>query len=271
MSDTSIGPPSLERAGQVNISKANGTGWIVLDNPRKHNAISVAMWQSLLDALRVFKTDLTVRCVVIRGQGDKAFCAGGDISEKHDVDEETTAARVKLVLDGLAEIHAYPKPLLAMVSGYCLGAGMAIAVACDLRLADDGASFGVPAAKLGLPYNYSEMKRLADLVGPARAKQIVFTADRIAARQALQMGLIDELVSTNELLNTVTRMASRIASNAPLTIAAAKHAVAIALADPDGRDFDTCAKWERTCLTSEDHVEGRQAFMEKRKPIFHGR
>ncbi|MBT2336648.1 enoyl-CoA hydratase/isomerase family protein [Variovorax paradoxus] len=161
--------------------------------------------------------------------------------------------------------------MLAMVSGYCLGAGLAIALSCDMRLAAENASFGIPAAKLGLPYYYSEIKALTDLVGPARAKQMIFTADRVRAQRALQDGLADEVLPQADLLAFVMAMAARIAGNAPITIAAAKHAVSTAMTEAPGRDIATCDATARACLESEDHVEGRRAFKEKRVPIFKGK
>jgi enoyl-CoA hydratase/carnithine racemase len=260
-----------EAPGRVYSYRAESVGWIVLDNPRKHNAISLAMWRSLVDALASFEEDSTVRCVAICGEGDKSFCAGADVAEKQGVDATQTAEDTRLALASLGTLNAFPKPVLAMISGYCLGAGLAIALACDLRLAGSGASFGIPAAKLGLAYNYSEIKRLTDLIGAARAKQMIFTADRISAERALQIGLVNEVVPANELRAFVTDMANRIAANAPLTITAAKHAIATAVGDPPGRDVAACDVRARACLASEDYAEGRRAFRERRPPVFQGR
>ncbi len=168
--------------GKVRFSSDQGIAWIVIDNPRKHNAMSIAMWGELTAALTASEQDPAVRCVVLRGEGDKAFCAGADVAEKQGVDAAQGLADLQVALAGLKAIKAFGKPLIAMVSGYCLGGGLAIALGCDMRIASVNSSFGIPAAKLGLAYQYGELKRLTDLVGPSRAKQIIFTADRVAAQ-----------------------------------------------------------------------------------------
>jgi enoyl-CoA hydratase/carnithine racemase len=232
--------------------------------------MSVAMWRELLDVLDKFDSDPAVRCVVIRGEGGRSFCAGADIGEKQGITAEQAAADNKVTLASLRAIEDLGKPVVAMVSGYCIGAGMAIALACDLRVAAIGSSFGIPAAKLGLAYYYSEIKRLTDVVGPARAKQIIYTADRIPVERALEFGLVNEIVAADQLPLFVTAMAARIVANAPLTIAAAKHAVATALSDAQVRDIAGCDARARACLASEDYAEGRIAFREKRPPVFRG-
>lgn len=263
--------PHSDEPGRVACTAAEGVGWIVLDNPRRHNAMSLDMWRSLADGLAAFEADPAVRCVVVRGAGDRAFCAGADIGEKQGADAGRAAQDLGVTLAGLRALAAFPKPVLAMISGYCLGAGVAIALACDVRLAAAGAQFGIPAAKLGLAYEYSEIKRLADLVGPARARQMIFTGDRFPAGRALQFGLVEEVVAAGELEAFAADMAARIAANAPLTIAAAKQAIATVVSDPPGRDIEACNARARACLASEDYAEGRRAFQEKRAPAFRGR
>lgn len=258
-------------AGHVRSSSQQGIGWIVLDNIAKHNAISLPMWRGVIDALAAFEQDPAIRCVVIRGAGERAFCAGADIAEKEDVDGKQGTADLDVGLAGLGALKSFPKPLIAMVSGYCIGAGMGIATACDLRIAAPNASFGVPVAKMGLGYPYVETKRLVDLIGPGMAKQMLFTADRLDAERALRVGLVNEVVAPGELLQFTTAMAERIAANAPLTIAAAKHAIATALSDPADRDTSVCEQRARACLGSDDYAEGRRAFKEKRPPVFRGR
>ena len=229
------------------------------------------MWRSLIDVLAAFEDDPAVRCVVIRGGGERAFCAGADIAEKQGVEGSQALADLDLGLAGMKALTSFRKPLIAMVSGYCIGAGLGIVTACDLRIAAGNASFGIPPAKLGLGYPYAETKRLTDLVGPAVAKQMLFTADRIDAERALLAGLANEVVAPGELLEFTSTMARRIAANAPLTIAAAKHSIATALSNPSERDIAGCDERARACLSSEDYAEGRLAFKEKRQPVFHGR
>jgi len=176
-----------------------------------------------------------------------------------------------MTIDCLRKIQDFPKPTIAMVAGYCLGGGVALAIACDLRIAAVGSRFGIPAAKLGLACLYPVVKRVTDLVGPSTAKRILFAAEQFAAEEALRFGLIDELVPADALAATAKNLASRIAANAPLTIAAAKHAVDTAISEPADRDITGCAEREQACLESQDYIEGRRAFTEKRAPVFQGR
>ncbi|HSW20022.1 MAG TPA: enoyl-CoA hydratase [Ramlibacter sp.] len=264
-------PDERPVAGCVRLTREGGVAWLALDNPRKLNAISLPMWQALADALRHCEQDAAVRCIVIRGAGDKAFCSGADVAEKQGVAADQADADDQLALATIRAIQDMDKPVIAMLSGYCLGAGMAIALACDIRVAAAGASFGIPAARLGLAYYFVQVKRLTEVVGAARARQMLYTADRYQAERALEFGLVNELVAGDELLPFVSGMAARIAGNAPLTIAAAKSAVAAAVGQTPQALIAACDARVKTCLASADYVEGRLAFREKRAPVFQGR
>ncbi|MDB5932315.1 MAG: enoyl-CoA hydratase [Polaromonas sp.] len=259
---------------RVNVAVDNiGVAWLTLDNLRKFNAIAPPMWRTISDALTRFESDPGVRCVVLTGQGDKAFCVGADISqfEKIRSDMQASAEYERLTQSTLHQLQSFPKPTVAMIAGYCLGAGVALAAACDLRVAAVGARLGIPAAKLGIGYPYAGVKRLTDLVGPANVKRILFTGERFDAGEMLRVGLVDELVPAHELTARVQGVAAGIAANAPLTILAAKYAVETACAERGERDIAGCNARVKACIESEDHVEGRRAFMEKRVPIFRGR
>ena len=164
-----------------------------------------------------------------------------------------------------------PKPTIAMIRGYCIGGGLAFAICCDLRICTEGSKFGIPAAKLGLGYGYSGVKRLVDLVGPAFAQEIFFTARQFDAREAGAMGLVNRVVPDGELEAYTTDYAATIAANAPLTVGSIKRIVAEALNDPETRDLALCERLVNACNSSQDYIEGRRAFMEKRKPAFSGR
>lgn len=258
-------------AGQVKRFVDGAVGWLVLHNPHKRNAISLEMWKALTIAILEFQNDGAVRCIVIRGDGDTSFCAGADVGEKQGVGAEQAASDAMLARAGLNAVEDCSKPVLAMINGYCLGAGMALALACDLRFAGTDASIGIPAAKLGLPTQYSSTKRLVDVVGPSNAKFLVFTADRISAEKALAIGLVNEVFANTMLDECVLAIARRIAANAPLTVTSAKHAVAAAVSEEPGRNAAELEQMARECLSSEDYIEGRRAFREKRPPVFVGR
>ncbi len=252
--------------------RENGIGWITFNNPLKRNAVSLEMWEALDTILGAFEEDGDVRVVVLKGSGERAFVSGADISEFENSRNsaaakeryEETAGRARERLGG------FSKPLIAMIRGYCIGAGLGIALGCDVRFADTEARFGIPAAKLGLGYGWAGVKTLCDLVGPASAKDMLFTGRFLDANEALGMGLVNRVAPGGELGQTVRDYAGVISANAPLTVKAAKASVMEAMKDPGNRDLDKIAAMIDACFDSRDYAEGRKAFMEKRKPVFSG-
>jgi enoyl-CoA hydratase/carnithine racemase len=259
------------RPPRLNIAVENRIGWIELANTAKHNAVSNAMWARLVQALAGFESDAAVHCVVIRGEGERAFSAGADISEKDRAALESGADHNRAAFAALAKVQAFPKPVVAMIHGHCLGAGLALALACDFRLASADANFALPAAKLGGPVHHALVRRLVDICGPINTKRIIFTAERFRAEDAQRFGLVDWVVAAPELRATVEGLVAAIAANAPLTIAAAKCAIEAALLGVDEHAIARCEALERACLDSADYAEGRRAFLEKRPPRFEGR
>lgn len=260
-------------AGRIRTAISGHVGTIVIDNPARRNALNFAMWTQLGDALEAMAADAGVRCVVVRGEGGKAFASGADISEFDAMRSSPEAVEAynhacERAMDGLAH---FPKPTIAMIEGFCVGGGAALAVACDIRIAAHNARFSIPAAKLGVGYDFAGIARLIAVVGPSRAKEIFFTARIFEAEEANAMNLLNRLVDEADLAAAVTDYAGMIAANAPLTIASVKLSVTQALLDPDKRDPAACLAAELACFQSEDYQEGKKAFAEKRKPVFRGR
>ena len=253
--------------------KDGGIGWIVFNNPERHNATSFEMWQSLPVVLGAYTADPEVRVIALRGAGDKAFSAGADISQfKEKRSSVEAVAEYNAAADAAIQtLRECSKPTVAMVRGYCIGGGVALAVGCDLRIAADDARFGVPAAKLGLGYRFEGIKRLASIVGPAFTAEIFFTARQFSAQEALQMGLVNRVVPAGELEGYVQDQSRAIAQNAPLTLLAVKRSLIELQKDPAARDLALCQSMVEACFASEDYREGQAAFMEKRKPQFRGR
>jgi len=253
--------------------KEGGIGRLIFNNPARHNAVSLEMWEAVTRIMDDFERDDAIRVIVVSGAGGRAFVSGADISEFKEkrASEEAVAAYGKISEGARRRIQDTPKPTIAMIRGYCIGGGLATAIACDIRIAAEGSRFGIPAAKLGLGYAYDGIKKLIDLVGPAYAREIFYTARQFSAEEALQMGLINRLVPDGELETYVQNYCNTIAANAPLTIRSAKVSVREALKPESERDLALTKRLVAECFASEDYAEGRTAFMEKRRPAFKGR
>lgn len=257
--------------GRVRVERDGPVGRLVLDNPARLNALNAAMWAAIPPALADFAADETVRCVVLRGAGDKAFAVGADISEfdRNRASETQVAAYEAATSAAYRAIATLPKPVIALIHGYCIGGGLAVALACDLRYADEASRFAIPAARLGLGYGAEGTGRLVATVGHAGAREMLFSARRYGAAEALALGLVNAVRPAAELEAFVQDQAEVLAANAPLTIAAAKAVINV-LATGEG-DLAAAEAAVARCMASADYREGRQAFLEKRPPLFKGR
>jgi enoyl-CoA hydratase len=255
------------------ISKVeDGVGWMIFNNPERHNAISLEMWDAALEIMAGFAADPSVRVMVVAGAGGKAFASGADISKFKDERQEADAvARYQATTQKAYQaLQAMAIPTIAKIRGYCIGGGTAVAVCCDIRVCSEGSKFGIPAAKLGLGYGLARAKPLVDLVGPAHAKEMFFTGRQLDAREAARIGLVNRVVADDELDATVDELARTIAANAPLTVRCAKLVVGETLKDEGERDVGAAERAVQACFASNDYREGQAAFMEKRKPRFTG-
>ena len=253
--------------------KDGGIGWMIFNQPEKHNAMSYEMWRAVPDIVADFEGDPDVRVIVLTGAGERAFVSGADISEfeaKRSAEENIKIYDAAGEAAQRALIEA-TKPTIAMIRGICIGGGVAIALNTDVRICSANSVFSVPAAKLGLGYKYPGIKRLVDIVGPAFAKEIFFSANKFTAEDARIMGLVNRVVPEPELEGYVRTFASTIGANAPLTVKAAKMASNAAVEDPERRPTAEIDAAIKACFASEDYIEGRRAFMEKRKAKFKGR
>ena len=253
--------------------KEGRVGIMIFNNPERHNAVSLEMWQAATEILDDFGKDDEIRVVVVAGAGGKAFVSGADISKfESERATQTAVERYNTIAQGFySGLYNFRKPTLAQIQGYCIGGGLNLAICCDLRFCSEGSRFALPAAKLGLGYGYAGLQRFFDTIGPSHTKDIFFSARQFGAAEALAMGVVNKVLPETELAPFVTDYANSIAENAPLTVSAIKQIAIEALKPESERDLERAADLVARCFASEDYIEGRRAFMEKRKPVFTGK
>jgi enoyl-CoA hydratase/carnithine racemase len=265
-------PNTLAEAPNLRLDRQGDIGFVVASNPARMNAFTAGMWKAVPQVLAEAEADPAIRVIVLRGEGTRAFSAGADISEFDSARAgDATAAYGALNDAAFRALSQCTKPTLAMIHGFCLGGGLAVALCTDIRLADEAAEFAIPAAKLGLGYNARWVRPLLAAVPPAKAKEMLFTGRRFKVAEAQAMGLVNTVVPAAELEARTLALTAEIAANAPLTVRAAKRTIDELVRNPQTPDLAALDAAVATCFQSEDYAEGRLAFKEKRKPRFQGR
>ena len=256
------------------VQKEGNICTLTINRPEKRNSLNPEILLQLGDTLSSLKEENEIRVVVIRGAGEQSFSSGYDIARipSGGTQEETDARRNSLEY-GMGSVLAYPYPVIAMIYGYAVGAGLELAVTCDLRLAADTARLGITPAKLGVVYRHTGMQKILNLVGVAQTKELLYTGRLIDAQRAKEIGLVNHVVPAQELASATYDMAREIAENAPLSVSGAKFTISKLLnyRKLSLEDETELRKLESQALLSEDLKEGQRAFMEKRKPRFIGR
>ena len=253
---------------QIRVSSEGGVATVTLDRPDRYNALGTRIVAELRQALEEIEGSGATRVLILTGSGDKAFCSGADLKERAgmDADERWAHNRSMVALaEALARLQI---PTIAALNGLAFGGGLEISLACDFRLAAEGARFALPEVGLGIIPGAGGTQRLPRLIGPTRAKEMILTGRRINAGRALEIGLVSEVVPAESLMETSRALAEEIAANSPLALAYAKAAVDLASETTieQGLRYETSAI--RTTLASEDYRIGLAAFAEKKPPEF---
>ncbi len=248
-------------------------GRFTINNPEKRNAMTLAMWQRMGKVFEAWARDPEIRAIVVRGAGDKCFCAGNDISEFKDLRStpEQIAAYHATTERAYRALRDVPRPTIARIEGFCIGGGLELAQLCDLQIAAESASFAVTPAKLGIGYKLADVLLLTGNLSAKHGKELLFTGRRFSAADALRWGLVNRVVPAAELDAAVDGYAAEIAANAPLSVRAAKGIIHEAVKGAAERDEALCERLVAACDQSADYREGQRAFAEKRKPEFTGR
>jgi len=251
----------------------NGVATVLFSNLPKMNAMSYDMWQAVPKVFAELDANPAVRLIVCAGDGDKAFISGADISQFEKLRGTVEAQIVynKAVEDAYTAPMNTTKPVIARIKGICIGGGLGFAAACDMRICSDDSVFRMPAARLGLGYSPAGVRRFMNVLGAANTVDIFMSARKFDAKEALRLGFVSKVVPVADLEKETAAYTKMVAENAPLTVAAAKYAVQQWLKDDKDRDLARAMKMVEACFASEDHKEGRKAFMEKRTPEFKGK
>jgi enoyl-CoA hydratase len=255
------------------VERDDAIATVVFNRPKMRNAISLGMWAEIASVTEQLAKDDSVRAIVYRGAGRQAFASGADISEfqENRKDTATALAYNKTTESAYSAIRLCPKPTVAMVFGFCMGGAMAVAMACDFRFAADGSKFGIPAAKLSIIYGLDPVHQLVDLVGPAYAKDILYSGRAVDDQEALRIGLIQRLVPPDDLEKTTYDYLRGVAANAPLSVRGTKTQVQAIFDGITDAHREHLSKLGIETFNSEDYKEGTRAFLEKRPPRFLGR
>ncbi|MBS0640492.1 MAG: enoyl-CoA hydratase [Acetobacteraceae bacterium] len=260
-------------SGLVAAEVKGSIGWLIWDNQSKMNALSPSMYPDALSVIEAYEADPAVKVVVMRGAGTRAFISGADISsfEKTRSDAAAAEAARKVPEQLRLAMLNMAKPLIAMIRGYCLGGGMGMALNADIRFASSDSQFSVPAAHRGVAYAPEGLKQLVDVVGPSVAKDIMFSARRLKADEALRVGLVNRVVEPEELEQVTVEYAEILAANAPLSIRASKYFINQLGLEKAERNEVRMVAMQKEAANSEDFKEATRSFMEKRRPVFQGR
>ncbi|QFK71312.1 enoyl-CoA hydratase [Pradoshia sp. D12] len=250
--------------------REDGIAVIVLDHPHKSNALSIELLKELQQTLRLYKENSSIHCIIITGSGDKAFCAGADLKERLNMTPAQVGEAVRLIKETISMIDQMPQPTIASINGAAFGGGLELALACDIRVASHHARMGLTETSLGIIPGAGGTQRLPRLIGISKAKELIFTARRIDAIEALQIGLVNQIAKPDELETMSLSIAKKIAANAPIAVREAKKAIERGMETDLAHGFQIEEMSYQVTIPTKDRMEGLMAFKEKRKPVYTG-
>ncbi|OCA86913.1 MULTISPECIES: enoyl-CoA hydratase [unclassified Bacillus (in: firmicutes)] len=250
--------------------REDGVAVIVLDQPQKSNALSIEMLKELQQTLRLYKENSSIHCIIITGSGDKAFCSGADLKERLNMTPAQVGEAVRLIKETISMIDQMPQPTIASINGAAFGGGLELALACDIRVASHHAKMGLTETSLGIIPGAGGTQRLPRLIGISKAKELIFTARRIDAIEALQIGLVNQIAKPDELETMSLSIARKIAANAPIAVKEAKKAIERGMETDLVHGLQIEEMSYQVTIPTKDRMEGLIAFKEKRKPVYTG-
>ncbi|MFB7033916.1 enoyl-CoA hydratase [Bacillus altitudinis] len=255
----------------INFSIQDHIGIMTLNRPAQANALSAAMLEEINQTIQEIKHDANIRCLLMTGAGAKVFCAGADLKERRLMTEQEAKEAVLTIQQTFTDIESLPVPVIAVINGHALGGGLELALACDLRIARAGATLGLPETGLAILPGAGGTQRLSRLIGPGKAKEMIFTGTSLRAEEAVQIGLIERISTADSLMNDAITLAKQITKNGPIALKEAKQAIQSSL----DHDLQTGLTKEYEAylrlIHTEDRLEGLKAFQEKRTPYYRGK
>ncbi|WP_139489972.1 enoyl-CoA hydratase [Brevibacillus dissolubilis] len=254
----------------VTFRKEGQIGFLTIERPEVFNCLNVDTLATMREHIAEIALDKEVRAVIVTGAGEKAFCAGADLKERRTMTEQQVQRFIRLIRDTFTELERLPKPIIAAINGAAFGGGTELALSCDLRVMSETAQMGLTETSLGIIPGAGGTQRLPRIVGKAKAKELIFTARRISAQEALQIGLVNRIVPQAEVINTAVELANEIIANAPIALAQAKYAIDFGMEVDLATGLAIESNAYAITIPTKDRLEGLEAFKEKRKPVYRG-
>jgi enoyl-CoA hydratase/carnithine racemase len=254
----------------ITLQREEQVGILTIERPDVHNCLNLETVQMLRQQVSQLSADRDVRVVIVTGAGDKAFCAGADLKERRTMSESQVRVFIRAIRDAFSELERLPQPVIAAINGAAFGGGTELALACDLRVMSETAQMGLTETSLGIIPGAGGTQRLPRLVGKGKAKELIFTARRITAREALAIGLVNRVVPAGQVLSAALALAKEIAMNAPIALEQAKYAIDYGMETDLATGLAIESSAYQVTIPTKDRLEGLAAFQEKRKPVYRG-